>query len=74
MTEVDKYVIQQVKAKRLALNLSQLTLSQKLGMSDSFISHVESDKKRAKYNLNHLNELAKIFQCSPKDFLPELPI
>ncbi len=74
MTEVDKYVIQQVKAKRLALKLSQLTLSQKLGMSDSFISHVESDKKRAKYNLNHLNELAKIFECSPKDFLPELPI
>jgi hypothetical protein len=30
----------------------------------------ESPKKAAKYNLNHINKLAKIFNCSPQDFLP----
>ena len=55
-------------------NLSQIALSQKLGMSDSFISHVESTSRRAKYNLNHLNAIAQILQCSPKDFWPDKPI
>jgi len=27
-----------------------------------------------KYNLIHLNELAKLFKCSPRDFLPEKPL
>lgn len=48
-----------------------MELSQKLGLSSSFVSHVESPKRRAKYNINHLNELAKIFECSPKDFWPD---
>jgi len=50
---------------------SQLELSQKLDMNDSFVSHVESASKRAKYNINHLNQIAKVFNCSPRDFLPE---
>jgi len=59
---------------RLDRGLSQLELSQKLEMSDSFISHVEAPSKRAKYNLNHLNRIAEIFKCSPKDFWPEKPL
>jgi transcriptional regulator with XRE-family HTH domain len=56
---------------RTDLDLSQLELSQRLEMNDSFVSHVESNTKRAKYNIRHLNELAKVFNCSPKDFLPD---
>ena len=70
-TKIEKYVIGKVKEKREELGLSQVALSQKLDMSDSFVSHVETPSRRAKYNLNHLNRLAKIFKCSPKDFLPE---
>lgn len=70
-TKIEKYIIQNVKEKRLEMGLSQLALSQKLDMNDSFISHVESSNRRAKYNINHLNALAKIFKCSPKDFWPE---
>lgn len=40
-------------------------------MSDSFISQVEDPSKRAKYNINHLNKIAEIFNCSPKDFWPD---
>ncbi|OJY84651.1 MAG: transcriptional regulator [Sphingobacteriales bacterium 40-81] len=74
MTKIEKYVIEKVKEKRDAAGWSQILLSQKLSMSDSFVSHVETPKRRAKYNLNHLNALAKIFKCSPKDFFPEKPL
>lgn len=74
MTEIEKYIIEKIKNIRKARGLSQLELSQKLDMSDSFISHVEAPSKRAKYNINHLNKIAEIFNCSPKDFWPENPL
>lgn len=74
ISEIELYIIEKVKEKRIDSGLSQLALSQKLEMSDSFVSHVESPKRRAKYNVNHINELAKVFSCSPKDFLPSEPI
>ena len=71
LTEIEKYIIDKIKTMRKEHGLSQLDLSQKLDMSDSFISHVEAPSKRAKYNINHLNKIAEIFNCSPKDFWPE---
>lgn len=73
-TKIEKYVIQKVKQMRNEAGLSQIALSQKLNMSDAFIGQVETPKRRAKYNINHLNALAKVFKCSPKDFLPEKPL
>ena len=70
-TQIELYIIQKVKERRIELGLSQLALSQKMEMNDSFVSHVESSKKRAKYNLNHLNTLSEVLKCSPKDFLPD---
>lgn len=72
-SEIELYIIEKVKAKRIEIGLSQLALSLKMEMNDSFVSHVESPKRRAKYNINHLNTLAKVFNCSPKDFMPENP-
>lgn len=71
LTKIELHLIEEVKKRRNQLGLSQLELSQKLEMSDSFVSHVESVNKRAKYNSNHLNAIAKIFNCSPKDFWPD---
>lgn len=73
-TKIEKYIIAKVKEKRLEHGYSQIVLSQKLNMSDSFVGHVETPRRRAKYNLNHLNQLARIFRCSPRDFLPEKPV
>ena len=70
-SKIENYVIGKIKERRIEMGISQISLSQKLNMSDSFVGHVETPKRRAKYNLNHLNALAKIFKCSPKDFLPE---
>ena len=74
LTKIEKYIIEKVKEKRIELGLTQIVLSQKLNMSDSFVGHVETPKRRAKYNVNHINSLAKIFKCSPKDFMPEKPL
>lgn len=74
VTTIEQYIIEKIKAMRKEHGLSQLELSQKLEMSDSFISHVEAPSKRAKYNINHLNKIAEIFNCSPKDFWPEKPL
>lgn len=71
LSKIDRYVIAKVREKREFLKISQIELSQKLEMTDSFVGHVETPKRRAKYNLQHINLLAKIFKCSPKDFLPE---
>jgi len=73
-SEIDMYVIEKVKELRESVKMRQIDLSQHLGMADSFVSNVESSKRRDKYNIRHLNELAKVFTCSPQDFLPKKPI
>lgn len=73
-SKIETYIIERVRDKRKEKCLSQMALSQKLGLSDSFISHVESETRRAKYNINHLNEIALILECSPRDFWPENPL
>lgn len=74
ITKIEKYIIERVREKRNEMDISQIALSQKLNMSDSLVGHVETPKRRAKYNINHLNALAKIFKCSPKDFWPDKPL
>lgn len=73
-TKIEKYIIQKVREKRIEFGFTQIVLSQKLNMSDSFVGHVETPRRRAKYNVNHLNSLAKIFKCSPREFMPEKPL
>lgn len=74
LTAIELYIIQKVKQMRKERKISQLELAQKMNLSDTFIGHVESNKKKAKYNINHLNEIAKILDCSLKDFFPEEPL
>lgn len=73
-TSFDTFIINKVKEKRVEKGFSQSDLAVKLSVSSGFIGKVESFQTTAKYNLNHLNKLALIFNCSPKDFLPDNPI
>jgi len=73
-TLLDTYVINKVKEKRVEKGFSQFNLAVKLSVSSGFIGKVESFQTTAKYNLNHLNKLALIFNCSLKNFLPDNPI
>ena len=73
-TKIDFFVIERVREKRIENNLSQADLAYELGMSVGFIGKVESKKYPTHYNVKHLNDLAKILQCSPQDFLPKKPL
>lgn len=74
-SSIDKYVIDKVRDKRLENNLTQEELSIKAGFSSNgFVGQAESPNYNKRYNVQHINMFAKIFKCSPKDFLPEKPI
>ena len=70
-SDIELFVISKVKEKRLELNMSQEDVASILDTARGFIGQVESHKYPAKYNLNHLYQLAKEFGCSMKDFFPE---
>ena len=72
-SKIELYIIEKVKERRIQLKMSQSDLAFKLGVSYGFIGQVESPNFPAKYNVNHLDKLAFIFSCSPKDFLPDKP-
>ncbi|MGY3214037.1 helix-turn-helix transcriptional regulator [Mucilaginibacter sp. HD30] len=71
---LDQHIIGVVKQLRVKNGLSQAALAVKLDVTDSFIGAIENPLHRAKYNIDHLNKLAKIFNCSPKDFFPDNPL
>lgn len=73
-TDIEQFVINKVKEIRIAKGFSQEDIALALNFTRGFIGQIESHKHPAKYNLNHLNILAKEFKCSPKDFLPEKPV
>jgi transcriptional regulator with XRE-family HTH domain len=70
-SKIEQYVINAVRNKRIEKGISQKELAYMLDVSIGFIGNIENPEYRAKYNLNHLNEIAKVLDCSPKDFLPE---
>lgn len=72
--EIEKYVIERVRQRRAELKMSQAALAQLLEVSEGFIGNVENPNYPEKYNLRHINELAKILDCSPKDFMPDKPL
>jgi len=71
---LDTFIIKVVKEMRVSRKISQEDIAFHLGVTPSYIGQIESPKYRAKYNLYHLNSLAVLFDCSPKDFLPEKPL
>ena len=70
-TEIELFVISKAKEKREQAGLSQAELAFKLDVSLGFIGQAESPNHKSKYNLNNINKLAEILNCSPQDFLPK---
>jgi transcriptional regulator with XRE-family HTH domain len=73
-SKIDQFTINKVREKRIEKNISQADLAFELGISVGFIGKVESSKYPAHYNIKHLNDLARILNCSPQDFLPNKPL
>lgn len=73
-SKIDWYIISRVREMRIKKGITQEDIAIQLNLSVGFIGHIESPNFRAKYNTIHLNELAKLFECSPRDFLPDKPL
>ena len=69
--KIDWFIVNKIKELRIQKGISQVDVAVHLDLSTGFIGQVESPNYRAKYKTLHLNELAKLFKCSPKDFWPE---
>jgi transcriptional regulator with XRE-family HTH domain len=74
VSKIDQYVIDKVRERRKKLKISQQDLAVELECTRGFIGNVENPKYKDKYNLDHLNRIAKLLECSPKDFLPDNPL
>lgn len=72
-TTIEQYIIERVREKRLAQGKSQRALSLDIACDMGLVGRVESMKGKDKYNVNHLNALAVVLNCSIKDFFPEEP-
>ena len=73
-SEIDLYIINKVRELRVARNISQLKLSIALGLAEGAVSKIENPRQRAKYNIRHLNLLAKALKCNVSDLLPQKPL
>ena len=73
-SSVDWYIVNKVRDLRVKKGMSQEELAIHLRISRGFVGHIESPEFVSKYSMVQLNEIAKIFKCSPRDFLPEKPI
>lgn len=74
LENIERYIIEKVREIRESKGVTQEQLSLSLGKNITFISQIEAPSKKAKYNIIHLNEIAKVLNCSSKDFWPEKPI
>lgn len=73
MTQIEEYIIKRVKEMRTERGWSQQVLADYMNLSQGFIRDVESPRRNQKYNLNHINTLARVFECSFSEFFPEKP-
>ena len=74
ISETDLFVINKARELRVMRQLSQVDLSILLGMSEGAVGKIENPKLRDKYNIRHINLLAKALRCSPRDLFPEKPL
>lgn len=64
-----EYVVASIRRIRKAKKLSQLELSVRAGMSQSFIANLELGKKEP--SVMTLIRIADALEVSPRDFFPE---
>lgn len=70
ISHLDYLIIANVKNLRSKLGLSQVSLTQKMGLSEGFVGKVELFTERAKYSIRHIKLLASALNCTIQDVLP----
>lgn len=69
-TEIELFIINKVRALREERNVGQKRLSMELKLSSSYIGNAENPYNKAKYNFNHINEIARFFNVPFSYFFP----
>lgn len=69
-TTIEAYIIEAVRKRREELKINPTKLALEIGLVRDFVRKTEAYTLGYKYNSNHLNELAKILDCSISDFYP----
>lgn len=64
-----RYVAESIRRIRQAKKISQLELSTKANLSQSFLANIEKFKKEP--SAMPLIRIARALECSPRDFFPE---
>lgn len=70
-TIVEFEIVKLVRNKRTISKLSQAKIAEVLMVTAGYIGQVEMQSTSSMYSYDQLNQLAKFFECSPKDFMPE---
>lgn len=73
ISQLDFYLIEKVRDMRVNATpyISQVSLSQKLDLSEGFVSKVENLKERSKYNIRLVNRIVNVFNLnSYSDLFP----
>ncbi|MCC8173975.1 MAG: helix-turn-helix domain-containing protein [Odoribacter sp.] len=73
-SDLDKYIVRKVKEIRERGNMSIRYFADCLNISESYIRRCESETSDKKYNLNHLNKIAKFFDCTLWEIIPQKPL
>jgi transcriptional regulator with XRE-family HTH domain len=74
VSPIDEFVIDQIKRRRVARQLSKAGLAKLVGISASYIGRVENPATPDRYSLQRINDLARALDCSVHDLLPETTI
>ena len=72
-SKIELYTIEKVKERREQLDMKLTYFADCMNMSHQFISKIEDCDTDKAYNLDHLNDIAVILECSIKDFFPDKP-
>jgi transcriptional regulator with XRE-family HTH domain len=71
---VEQEIINKVRSLRISKGISQAELANLIDKPHGFIGRVESPNQPDRYNVNHINEIAKALKCSLWDIFPEKPL
>jgi len=72
-TYIELEIIERI-VKIRGKKFTQRDIAEYLNVSAGYIGQVESKNSPSMYSYFQLNELAKLFECSPRDFFPENPV
>jgi len=73
-SKIEEVIVKNTILMRKKNKKTQRDIAAVLNVSPGYIGQVESTKSPSMYTYDQLNELAKFFNCSPKDFMPEKPV